>query len=199
MINDNDTGYGVATSDGDDMVCVIDSEQTCLSVNGAFLEAFGKQEKELVGQRASDPGGQDSFAGLIEESLGRALAGETVEQAALREAREEIGLDPRQVEVLGRLSPLHIPVSKFALHPVVARTGSAPRLRPRKGEVDRILEPRIADLRDPSSLGVETRGSRDRVFRVPYIDVDGEHVWGATAMVLAELLSLLGDPPRPPF
>ena len=79
MINDNDTGYGVATSAGDDMVCVIDSEQTCLSVNGAFLEAFGKQEKELVGQRASDPGGQDSFAGLIEESLGRALAGETVE------------------------------------------------------------------------------------------------------------------------
>ena len=79
MINDNDTGYGVATSAGDDMVCVIDSEQTCLSVNGAFLEAFGKQEKELVGQRVSDPGGQDSFAGLIEESLGRALAGETVE------------------------------------------------------------------------------------------------------------------------
>ncbi len=79
MTNDSDTGYGLATRAGDDMVCVIDSEQICLSVNGAFLEAFGKQEKELIGQRATDPGGQESFAGLIEESLDRALAGETVD------------------------------------------------------------------------------------------------------------------------
>jgi diguanylate cyclase (GGDEF)-like protein/PAS domain S-box-containing protein len=79
MTTDNDTGYGVGTSAGDDMVCVIDRDQTCLSVNGAFLQAFGKQEKELIGQCATDPGGQDSFAGLIEESLSRALAGDTVE------------------------------------------------------------------------------------------------------------------------
>jgi len=79
MTDDSDTGYGLATPAGDDMVCVIDSEQICLSVNGAFLEAFGKQEKELIGQRATDPGGQESFAGLIEESLDRALAGETVD------------------------------------------------------------------------------------------------------------------------
>lgn len=79
MTNDSDTEYGLATPVGDDMVCVIDSEQTCLSVNGAFLEAFGKQEKDLIGQRATDPGGQESFAGLIEESLDRTLAGETVD------------------------------------------------------------------------------------------------------------------------
>jgi diguanylate cyclase (GGDEF)-like protein/PAS domain S-box-containing protein len=79
MTNDSNTEYDLATLVGDDMVCVIDSEQTCLSVNGAFLEAFGKQEKDLIGQRATDPGGQESFAGLIEESLDRALAGEAVD------------------------------------------------------------------------------------------------------------------------
>lgn len=140
-----------------------------------------------------------AHAGEVSLPGGAVDAGETVEEAALREAREEIDLDPQTVEVLGRLSPLHIPVSKFALHPVVARTGSPPRLRPRQGEVDRILEPRIAELCDPARLGVETRGSGDRVFEVPYIDVDGERVWGATAMILAELLCLLGHPPRPPF
>ncbi len=79
MTNDSNTGYGLAAPVGDDMVCVVDSEQTCLSVNGAFLQAFGKQEKDLIGQRATDPGGQASFAGLIEGSLARALAGETVD------------------------------------------------------------------------------------------------------------------------
>ncbi len=79
MTDDSDKEYGLATLAGDDMVCVIDCEQICLSVNGAFLEAFGKQEKELIGQCAADPGGQESFAGLIEESLDGALAGETMD------------------------------------------------------------------------------------------------------------------------
>jgi diguanylate cyclase (GGDEF)-like protein/PAS domain S-box-containing protein len=61
---------------GDDMVCVLDTEQRCVSVNEAFLQAFGKQEQELIGQRVDDPGGRECFAGLIEKSVDRALAGD---------------------------------------------------------------------------------------------------------------------------
>ena len=78
MTSDSDAGHGLPTPAGDDMLCVLDAEQTCVSVNGAFLEAFGKQHKGLLGQRATDPAGQESFAGLIEESVDRALAGESV-------------------------------------------------------------------------------------------------------------------------
>jgi diguanylate cyclase (GGDEF)-like protein/PAS domain S-box-containing protein len=78
MTGDNDTRLGLPTHAGDDMVCVLDTEQTCVSVNGAFLEAFGKQEKELLGQGPADPEGRDSFAALIEGFVDRALAGESV-------------------------------------------------------------------------------------------------------------------------
>ena len=77
MTSDNEMEHGLPTPAGVDMLCVLDTKQTCLSVNGAFLEAFGKQEKDLIGQRATDPGGRESFAGLIEGSVDRALGGES--------------------------------------------------------------------------------------------------------------------------
>lgn len=78
MTSDKEMEHGLPTPAGVDMLCVLDTEQTCLSVNGAFLGAFGKQEKDLIGQRATDPGGRESFAGLIEGSVDRALGGESV-------------------------------------------------------------------------------------------------------------------------
>ena len=79
MSSDNPTRLGEAWHAGGDMVCVLDDQQTCISVNGAFLEAFGKQEEDLLGQRASDPGGQESFAGLVDGLMEQALAGESAD------------------------------------------------------------------------------------------------------------------------
>jgi 8-oxo-dGTP pyrophosphatase MutT (NUDIX family) len=122
---------------------------------------------------------------------------ETVEQGALREAHEEVGLEPTGVRVIGRLTPLHIPVSEFVLHPVVACCDTRPDLSPRVGEVERVLEASIGCLGRSSSYAVERRIFRGKEFAVPYVTVDGEMLWGATAMVLAEFLTLLGTPPDP--
>jgi 8-oxo-dGTP pyrophosphatase MutT (NUDIX family) len=78
--------------------------------------------------------GQISLPGGVIE------AGETVEAAALREAREEIGLDPSRVQPLGFLTPVDIPVSGFRLHPLLAACDEAPAFRPAEDEVGRILE-----------------------------------------------------------
>ena len=73
-----------------------------------------------------------------------------------------------------------------------------PEMRPDPREVDGILEVPVADLVAPERLHTETREYFGREIRVPYFDVCGEKVWGATAMILSEWLTLLGVPPSPP-
>lgn len=131
-------------------------------------------------------GGQVSLPGGVIEP------GETFEQAALREAHEEISLGPEGVRILGPLTPLDIPVSGFRLHPIVASVGVRPTLTPAHGEVARILDIPVNELAEESRL-VSVRRVRDgRPVTVPLFQIGGDEVWGATAMVLAEFLVLLG-------
>jgi len=123
--------------------------------------------------------------------------GETLDAAALREAHEEIALDPRGVRVVAPLTPLHIPVSGFALHPIVAAAEARPALRAADAEVARILEVPLAELADPASVRRAAMTRDGREYDVPSFDVEGERVWGATAMVLAELLWVVGRAPDP--
>ena len=131
-------------------------------------------------------GGQVSLPGGVVD------AGESFEQAALREAHEEVGLSTDLVRVLGALTPLDIPVSGFRLHPIVGVSERRPQLTPAAHEVARILEPAIDALMAPDCV-VHSRRARDGVaMTVPGFHLEGVEIWGATAMVLAEFLSLLG-------
>jgi len=128
---------------------------------------------------------------------GRVDPGETLEAAALREAQEEIGVDPSTVEVLGRLTPLHIPVSGFLLHPIVGVTSMRPAFQRAEWEVARIIEAPVSLLSEPAIIKREMRarainGQTVDVY-VPYYDIDGEKVWGATAMVLSEFCAILTE------
>ena len=139
--------------------------------------------------------GLRNHTGQVSLPGGRVDQGETFEAAALREATEEIGIDPDAVELLGRLTPLHIPVSGFLLHPIVGFTSMRPVFQRAEWEVARIIEAPVTLLADPA---VVKRECRTRVVKgrsievdVPYFDIDGEKVWGATAMVLAEFCAIL--------
>jgi 8-oxo-dGTP pyrophosphatase MutT (NUDIX family) len=84
-------------------------------------------------------------------------ADESFETAALREASEEVGVAPGAVRVLGRLSPLHIPVSGYRLHPVVGIVDERPEFVPAEWEVARLLEVPVDDLMDPHNVQRETQ------------------------------------------
>ena len=139
--------------------------------------------------------GLRNHTGQVSLPGGRVEADETLEAAALREATEEIGVDPSTVELLGRLTPLHIPVSGFLLHPIVGYTSMRPAFQRAEWEVARIIEAPVSLLADPAIVKREIRPwvvkGQSIDVDVPYFDIDGEKVWGATAMVLAEFCAIL--------
>lgn len=136
-------------------------------------------------------GGQVSLPG------GEVEPPETLERAALREAHEEVGIDPTQVRVLGALTPLQIPVSGFLFHPFVGATDERPAFHVADNEVAGLIEVPLDALLDRGRLGRrwQTRDGID--VEVPYFDLDGGKVWGATAMIVSEFLHLISYEPDP--
>jgi len=118
--------------------------------------------------------------------------GETERDAAIREAVEEIGIEAGSIRVLGDLTPFHVPVSRFIIHPVLAYSERALTVRAASPEVERIIEAPVRLLLDPATVRIEPRVLDGLPYEVPYFDVAGLKVWGATAMILSEFVALLG-------
>jgi 8-oxo-dGTP pyrophosphatase MutT (NUDIX family) len=121
--------------------------------------------------------------------------------AALREAHEEVGLDPAEVTVVGCLDSAYIPVSNFDVLPVVGLWDGRSPLRPNPAEVDGVLRPTLRQLADPTNHGsmplrrlVGAAGLRGRAAELPspVFWVEGTVVWGFTAGLLAAFLRSLG-------
>ena len=130
--------------------------------------------------------GQISFpGGMLEE-------GESATEAALREAEEEVGIRPDSVCVLGLLSVLHVPATGFNVTPVVGVISQRPDFRPSPDEVACCLEVPLARLLHSRGVEIEERDEDHHWLRIPYFPVGGRKLWGATAMILAELLVMLG-------
>lgn len=130
-------------------------------------------------------------AGQISLPGGATDPGEALAAAALREAAEEIGVNPETVRVLGELTPVHVIVSGFTLHPVVAVTDTRPEFFAAPGEVEEIVEVALEELRDASRIRRGTHVREGVAVEYPYFDLAGHQVWGATAMVLGEFVCLL--------
>ncbi len=138
----------------------------------------------LLIQRAPDPGvhsGQVAFPGG-----GREPEDSDPVATALREAHEEIGLCRADVTVLGHLTQLYIPPSGYLVWPVVGALAARPALRPNPLEVAGLLELPLAALLDEGTKHERDWELGGMTFRVPYYDVQGQVVWGATALMLSE-------------
>jgi 8-oxo-dGTP pyrophosphatase MutT (NUDIX family) len=114
---------------------------------------------------------------------------------ALREAAEEIGLDPDAAEltIAGSLDEVFIPVSDFRITPVVALARRPPRLTANPSEVARILEPPISAFLPGAPLEIVERVIREWPLRYGGYRIEGLHVWGATGRILGQLGAVLGD------
>jgi 8-oxo-dGTP pyrophosphatase MutT (NUDIX family) len=140
----------------------------------------------------TDRGGHHS--GEVSLPGGKAEPGDTdVAATALREAAEEVGLDAVHagVRVIGSLEPFWIPVSDFAVTPVVAIAERRPVFVASAREVARIVEPPIATFLPDAPVRIVERTVRDWPLRYGAYEVDGLSVWGATARILSQLGAIL--------
>ncbi len=149
---------------------------------GAQLHLVFMRRPEYPGAHS----GQISFPG------GRREEGESLQHTALREMVEEIGVLPETVTVMGQLSALYTPPSNFYIYPFVAFSQTRPLFQSNSREVAELIEVPLSLLTNPDIYKEEIwhfdqYGER----KIPFFAVFGHKVWGATAMILSEFLTLL--------
>jgi 8-oxo-dGTP pyrophosphatase MutT (NUDIX family) len=163
-------------------------EDTCLKAGVLVLLYPRKGKLHLVLTRRTDK--VDFHKGQISFPGGRQEKGEGLEQAAIREAKEELEVDPKSVRTLGMLTPLYIPPSNYCIYPVVALTENRPDFQPSQLEVAEVLEIPLDHLLSPQNVQKEMWTIRDAELEVPFYSFGEHKIWGATAMVLAEFLEI---------
>jgi 8-oxo-dGTP pyrophosphatase MutT (NUDIX family) len=134
-------------------------------------------------RRTQNP--HDVHSGQISLPGGALEPGETPVEAALREAKEELGVNG-PVQLLGSLSCLYIPPSDFEVYPAVGYVNKRPTWVPDRSEVVEVLECPLAWLLDDTRKAVEDWERNGQTMQVPWYDVHGHKVWGATAIILSE-------------
>jgi 8-oxo-dGTP pyrophosphatase MutT (NUDIX family) len=168
-------------------------------VNAGVLAVLFEEEGEarLILTRRSS--GLRTHKGEVSFPGGRLNEGEDPASAALREAHEEIALDPALVTTVGWIHPVMTLVSASLIMPVLATVRERPRLEPSPLEVERIFDVSLAELADPGIFheecwnipGRTIPGTDDDSFAVWFFEVSGEMIWGATARMIHELLSIV--------
>ncbi len=129
--------------------------------------------------------GQMAFPGGIKETTDRSLF-----ETALREAEEEVGIDSKQITYIGKLTPLHIPVSNILVHPFVGSIPFRPILKKNKDEVAEIFEISLKSFLDKSILSFFTFDFKGNTYKAPCFVIGKYTIWGATAMMWNEFLTI---------
>ncbi len=110
---------------------------------------------------------------------------------ALREAKEETGLDIPSVTVIGKLTPLHIPVSNVNVHAFVGAAGNRPNFIHDPAEVQYLIEESLDELLNEVNQKTKTMTLFGNEVEVPYFDIKDNHIWGATAMIISEFSEIV--------
>jgi len=135
-----------------------------------------------------------AHSGQVSLPGGKAEAGEGSLQAALREGEEEIGVNQQELVVLGKLSDFFVIPSNFLVTPVIATIEKEPVFKPDSYEVAKIIIGSIDELmREDAIKEKEILAAGKYRMMAPHFEIEGEIVWGATAMMLSEFRMVLRD------
>ncbi len=142
------------------------------------------KRQEYVGAHSA----QVSFPG------GKAEPNEDYLETALREAEEEIGISRKLIQVIGKLSPFFVIPSNYLVTPVIAYAEQKPMFIPQLSEVDKIIEGDVEELlKENAVLIKEIVAAKIYPMLAPHFEIEGEVVWGATAMMLNEFRTVMKE------
>jgi len=130
--------------------------------------------------------GQISFPGgkVEKEDL-------SAEMTALREAREEIGIDTSNIRILGKLSDLYVEVSRFSIQPFLAWADRRPDFLVNSVEVEELILFPLSDFVTNETIFETELDTVTGPLQIKYYPHNGEIIWGATAMIISELIEIL--------
>jgi len=170
----------------------IDVKPTFSARKGAVLALIYpyKNEPHLALMERPDYGGvhagQISFPGGKIETTDKSPL-----HAALREANEEIGIIEHQVEIIGPITEVFVLASNFIVYPFIGYMEERPEFIPDEREVQEIIEVPLSHLMNPDIVGEKKMKSKAGFFlKAPYYDIQGKTLWGATAMMISEIIEI---------
>lgn len=134
--------------------------------------------------------GQISFPGGQSEPTDSSKA-----DTALRENEEEMGISASNIKILGPLTELYIPVSNFLVQPYIGYLNTSPIFKPDTNEVDEVIEVPLSILTNQyNKKNTSIKITSEIILQdVPYFDVHGHIVWGATSMIISEFVDVLSE------
>jgi len=170
----------------------IDSNKMALTAGVMLLLYPNPVELYIVFmQRATYPGvhsAQVSFPGGKYDHLDKDLT-----YTALRETNEEIGIKPVDIEILGSLTPLYIPISEIEVFPTVGFLSRKSAFSIDTKEVEYLIEEPVKNFLNLAIKKIKPYSGEKYMGDIPYFDVQGSHIWGASAMILNEFIEILKE------
>ena len=118
---------------------------------------------------------------------------ESLKNAAIRETYEEIGVDKSKMNIIGHLTSFYVPVSNFKIFPYIGWTDTKPKTMIHDNEVESIFSVSINELILEKNSKLKKAIFSNQPVTIPYFELNGEMVWGATSMILAEFKHIIKD------
>ena len=171
----------------------ITEEKLSAMKKAAVLIALFQREDGWYFPLIRRPMHEKNHPGQIALPGGAIEKNETLEKTALREAFEEVGIIPSKVEIIGKLTPLPVPVSNYVISPFVGIIEIEPEWKINKDEVEELIILKLDDLINADKGYSEDWNLRGNQVNVPIFKLMDKTIWGATATVLCEFLDLIKE------
>ena len=166
-------------------------EKLSVMKKAAVLIGFFEKENNWHFPLIKRPMHEKNHPGQIALPGGAREKNETLEETALREAFEEVGIIPNNVEIIGKLTPLPVPVSNYLIYPFVGIINKEPEWKINDDEVAELMILKLDDLIEADNGYSENWDLRGNKVKVPVFKLSDKTIWGATATVLCEMLDLI--------